>query len=67
LTFSDNVALAWRASMLLLQRQFRHRVAEHVIVPLHQLLVKVLDREVRALITAQTKHPFQFFCGGTFR
>ena len=41
------------------QRQLRHRVAQHVAVPLHQLLVEVLHREVRVLVPIQAQHPLQ--------
>ena len=36
---------------------FRHRVAQCVVVPLHQLLVEMLHREARILVPIETKHP----------
>jgi hypothetical protein len=42
-----------------LQRQPRHRVAQPVAVPLAQLLVEVLHREVRILLAIQPAHPRQ--------
>jgi hypothetical protein len=40
-----------------LQMHLRHRVAQLVAVPLHQLLVKVLHREVRVTASVQIQHP----------
>ena len=43
------------------QIELGHRVAELVAVPLHQLLVKVLHREVRVLVAVKPEHPLQLF------
>ncbi len=42
-----------------LQRQPGHRVGELVIVPLHQLLVKMLYREVAVALLKEDLHPRQ--------
>src|SRR6516164_7047000 len=43
-----------------LQREPRHRVAELVIVPPHQLLVEMLHREVAIALTVKIVHPLKF-------
>jgi predicted naringenin-chalcone synthase len=43
-----------------LQRQARHRVAKRIVVTPAQLLVEVLDREVRVFLFVETSHPLQF-------
>src|SRR5262245_455887 len=42
-----------------MQRQLGDRVTQKIVVPLHQLLVEMLHREVRVLVAEQTQHPFQ--------
>ena len=43
-----------------MQRELGHRVTELVVVPLHQLLVEVLDREIGVLVPVQPEHPLEF-------
>ena len=40
-----------------MQKRLRHRVAELVVVPLCQLIVEMLDREVGVLVPVKPKHP----------
>ena len=42
------------------QSELRHGVAELVIVPLEQLLVEVLNREVGVLVPVEPEHPLEF-------
>src|SRR5882672_9808309 len=50
-----------------MQGELRHRVAQHIAMPLLQLLVKMLHREVRVLVSEQPHHPLQFFLRRTPR
>ena len=50
-----------------MQRQLGDRVTQKVVVPLHELLVEVLHREVRVLVAEQTQHPFQLLPRRPFR
>ena len=43
------------------QMELGHRVAELVAVPLRQLLVKMLHREIRILVAVKPQHPLQLF------
>jgi hypothetical protein len=42
-----------------LQRQLGHRIAELVMVPLHQLLMEVLHREVAVALPIKLVHPLE--------
>jgi hypothetical protein len=42
-----------------LQGELRHRVAQRIAMPLLQLLVEVLHREVRVLVAKQPQHSLQ--------
>ncbi len=44
-----------------MQIELGHRVTELVAVPLHQLLVKMLHREVLILVAVKPEHPLQLF------
>src|SRR5216684_1283057 len=44
-----------------MQGKLRHRIAQHIAMPLLQLLVEVLHREVRILVAEQPQHPLQLF------
>ena len=56
---SRSAALGFRHQPGRLQRQLGHRVAELVIVPLHQLLVEVLHREVAVALPIELLHPLE--------
>ena len=43
------------------QGELRHRVAKHIVVPLHELLVEVFHREIRVLVPVEAKHPLKLF------
>jgi hypothetical protein len=43
------------------QLELGHRVAELMAVPLHQLLVKMLHREIPVLVAVKPEHPLQLF------
>ena len=43
------------------QGELRHGVAQHIAMPLLQLLVEVLHREVRVFVPEQPQHPLQLF------
>ncbi len=49
-----------------LQRQRGHRVAQHLAVPLSQLLVEVLRREVRILVAIEPSIRSTSSCGARF-
>jgi hypothetical protein len=42
------------------QRELGHRVTELIAVPLHQLLMKMLHREVPILVAEKPEHPLKF-------
>jgi hypothetical protein len=52
--------LRLRYQLRRLQREPCHRVAELVIVPLHQLLVEMLHCEVAIALTVKIVHPLEF-------
>jgi hypothetical protein len=60
-------ALGFRHQPGRLQRQLGHRVAELVIVPLHHLLVEVLDREVAVALPIKFVHPLELTLRRTAR
>ena len=50
-----------------LQVHLGHRIAERIAVPLLQLLVEMLDREVGILVLKQTQHPLDLSLCRTLR